>query len=168
MRVNPPVIVVEGSDDAFARAVAEATLAGWRVRDGFDGPMSGPAPVVCAGVVASAEQAARALLAVLGGAGLVVHGQAPRDVIDRLLDDLRHVGPVELRRQLQASPPALDPDELAILRMLGEGRRLGDAANSLGLSRRTADRRLADARRALGVERTVEAVAKARRLGWLR
>ena len=166
--MNPPVIVVEGPDDAFARVVAEATAAGWKVRDGFDRPLNGASPVVCAGIVADPDQAARALLAVLGGAGVVIHGQATREIIDRLLDDLRHVGTVEHRRQLQASPPPLDPDELEILRMLGEGRRLGDAAEALGLSRRTADRRLADARRALGVERTVEAVAKARRLGWLR
>ena len=168
MRVVLPLIVVEGPDDAFARAVAEATLAGWRVRDGFDAAVSGHTPVVCAGVVASAEHASRAMLAVLGGAGVVVHAQASREIIDRLLDDLRHVGPVELRRQLQANPPALDSDALEILRLLGEGARLGDAAAKLGLSRRTADRRLAGARRAMGAQRTVEAVAKARRLGLLR
>jgi hypothetical protein len=37
----------------------------------------------------------------------------------------------------------------------------------LGLARRTADRRLAEARRTLGVSRTTEAIARARRLGWL-
>ena len=37
----------------------------------------------------------------------------------------------------------------------------------LGLARRTADRRLAEARRGLGVTRTTEAIARARRLGWL-
>jgi DNA-binding CsgD family transcriptional regulator len=166
--VNPPVILIEGPDDAFTRVVAEATASGWRMSDGFDRPFGGASPNVCTGVVGSADDAARALLAVLAGAGVVIHGRASREIIDRLLDDLRHVGPVEHRRQLQASPPPLDPDELEILRMLGAGRRLGDAASALGLSRRTADRRLADARRALGVERTVEAVAKARRLGWLR
>jgi DNA-binding CsgD family transcriptional regulator len=168
VRVIPPVVVIEGPDDAFARAVAEASAAGWRVLHGFDGQAPAGNHVVRAGAVTSAEDAAGALLAVLGGAGAVVHGQAPREVIDPLLDDLRHVGPVEHRRRLEPSPPILDPDQLEILRMLGEGRRLGDAANALGLSRRTADRRLAGARLALGTERTVEAVAKARRLGWLR
>jgi DNA-binding CsgD family transcriptional regulator len=175
MRVIPPLIVIEGPDDAFASAVAEAGAAGWRVRDGFEGQAPGAGPVVRTGAVTCAEDAANALLAVLAGAGVVVHGLGPRDVIDRLLDDLRHVGLVEHRRRLEpsqpsltASAPVLDPDELEILRMLGEGRSLGDAADALGLSRRTADRRLAGARRALGAERTVEAVAKARRLGWLR
>lgn len=162
------MIVVEGPEDAFRRVVAEATAAGWQVREGFDRPLGGAVPFVCAGAVSGPEDAARALLAVLGGAGVVIHGLASREIIDRLLDDLRHAGPVEHRRQLQAGPQPLGADELEILRMLGDGRRLGDAANALGLSRRTADRRLADARRALGVERTVEAVAKARRLGWLR
>jgi DNA-binding CsgD family transcriptional regulator len=166
--VNPPVVVIEGPEDAFARAVAEAGAAGWRVRNGFEGQPPGAGPVVRTGAVTSAEDAAGALLAVLGGAGLVAHGLAPREVIDRLVDDLRHVGPVEHRRRLEPSPPQLDPDQLEILRMLGQGRRLGDAADALGLSRRTADRRLAGARLALGTERTVEAVSKARRLGWLR
>ena len=62
---------------------------------------------------------------------------------------------------------SLDPDELGILRLLGDGWRLGDVAAELGLSRRTADRRLATARRELGVERTVAAVARASQLGWL-
>jgi DNA-binding NarL/FixJ family response regulator len=61
----------------------------------------------------------------------------------------------------------LDEDARAILRCLAEGQTLGQAASTLNLSRRTADRRLAEARRALGVERTVEAVSRGRRLGWL-
>ena len=64
-------------------------------------------------------------------------------------------------------PPSIDPDAVAILAILAEGRTLGDAASTLGLSRRTADRRLAEAREAFGVERTVEAVSRARRLGLL-
>lgn len=161
------MIVIEGPDDAFARVVAETHAAGWQIRQGFDGPTVGMTRIVRVGSVTSANEAGAALLAVLGGAGAVVHALAGHEIIDRLLDDLRHVGPVEHRRRLEASPPRLDPDELEILRMLGDGRSLGEAAHALGLSRRTADRRLAGARRALGTERTVEAVAKARRLGWL-
>ena len=161
------MIVIEGPDDAFERAVAEASAAGWRVRDGFDGQPPGAGQVVRTGAVTSAEDAASALLAVLDGAGLIVHGCATREVLDRLLDDLRHVGPVEHRRRLEPTPPALDDDQLTILRMLGDGRRLGDAAAALGWSRRTTDRRLAAARAVLGTERTVEAVSRARRLGWL-
>jgi DNA-binding CsgD family transcriptional regulator len=166
--VVPPVVVVEGPEEAFAHAVAEVGEAGWTVLPGFDGAGAGQGRIVRSGTIAGAADAGKALLAVLGGAGIVVHGLAPREVLDRLLDDLRHAGPVEHRRRLPQVRPSLDDDELAILRMLADGWRLGDVAAELGLSRRTADRRLAAARRALGVERTVEAVASARRHGLLR
>lgn len=161
------MILVEGSQAAFERAAAEAGAAGWRISNGFAGPFGAVPRDVRSGTVATAAEASSALLAILGGAGAVIHCVADRDVIDRLVDDLRHVGPVEQRRNTAEPAPVLDQDERAILRCLAEGQTLGEAANTLGLSRRTADRRLADARRALGVERTVEAVAKARRLGWL-
>ncbi|HEY8239079.1 MAG TPA: hypothetical protein VIF63_06565 [Candidatus Limnocylindrales bacterium] len=163
-----PIVVVEGPEEAFTRVASELRAAGWNVTDGFERQVPRVDRAVRSGTVAGPRDAAAALLAALDGVGLVIHGCAPRSVLDRLLDDLRHVGPVEHRRRLEPAPPALDADELAILRMLGEGQRLGDAADALGLSRRTADRRLAAARRALGTERTVEAVSRARRLGWLR
>jgi DNA-binding CsgD family transcriptional regulator len=62
---------------------------------------------------------------------------------------------------------ALTSDARALLSLLSDGLTLGEASARLGISRRTADRRLADARRALGAERTAEAVARARRAGWL-
>lgn len=61
----------------------------------------------------------------------------------------------------------MEADARAILRGLAHGKTLGQAAGELGLSRRTADRRLAHARCALGTDRTVVAVASARRRGWL-
>lgn len=165
--LTAPVIVVEASTGGYERAVAELRAAGWRVIAGFASPGGpGPADVRC-GVVASAEDAAEALLAVLAGHGVVVHGVAAREVLDRLLGDLRHVGPVDHRHGPEPPTPRLDADSMAILTRLAGGDTLGEAAHSLGLSRRTADRRLADARRELGVERTIEAIARARRLGWL-
>ena len=44
-------------------------------------------------------------------------------------------------------PP--DPDGLAIVAMLARGHTLGEAADALGISRRTADRRLAAAKATL-------------------
>ncbi len=160
---EPPIIVIEGDDDVFSAAVAEVGHAGWRTVSGFQGQAPGSREVR-PGVVRPAAAASEALLAVLAGAGAVILGRAPRVVLDRLLDDLRHVRPVDVRLTAPPSGPELHEDALAILAILAEGRTLGDAASTLGLSRRTADRRLADARRALGVERTVEAVAQARRL----
>jgi DNA-binding NarL/FixJ family response regulator len=161
------MVLVEGGAAAFERAVAELRTAGWRVTPGFGAPTPGPGRDARSGPVATADDAARALLAVLSGIGVVMHGVADRDVLDRLLGDLRHVGPVEHRLAETEPEPALDDDARAILRHLADGETLGEAADALGLSRRTADRRLAEARRALGVERTVEAVSRARRLGWL-
>jgi DNA-binding NarL/FixJ family response regulator len=163
----PPVIVVEESAAAYGQALAEVRAAGWRVVAGFAPPFGLASRELRSGAIASAADAADALLAVLGGAGLVAHGLASRDVLDRLLEDLRHVAPVDHRVDPGPAAPELDPEARAILVRLADGETLGAAAAALGLSRRTADRRLAEARRALGVDRTVEAIAHARRLGWL-
>jgi DNA-binding NarL/FixJ family response regulator len=159
-----PIVIVEGPPEAFRRAVEELRSEGWTIRDGFDADRPSPTEVR-AGAVADAASAGRAVLAVLAGAGLVVHATAGGDLIDRLLDDLRHIGQVDHRTG--AGSAAVSHEARAILGRLATGETLGEAAHALHLSRRTADRRLAEARRALGVERTVEAIARARRLGWL-
>lgn len=161
---RPPIIIVEGLPEAFRRAVEELRSEGWAVRDGFDSGDATPREVR-AGGVGDAESAGRAVLAVLAGAGAVVHATAAGDVIDRLLDDLRHLGQVDHRTGTGSSAVSLEAR--AILGRLALGDTLGEAAHALHLSRRTADRRLAEARRALGVERTIEAIARARRLGWI-
>jgi DNA-binding NarL/FixJ family response regulator len=161
-----PYVVVEGPAIALEFAAQEATAAGWTVEPGFDGPhRSGH--VVRSGVVAGTADAEAALLAALAGEGLVVQATAPREVIDRLVDDLRRLGPVDHRVGQPERPRIVEPEARAILGLLAEGHSLGEAAAILGLSRRTADRRLAEGRRTLGVERTTEAIARARRLGWL-
>ena len=133
------LVVVEGSDRAFAAAVQE--LPGCR-----------------AFAVRDAGDAAEALLAAVGGAGVVVHALAERETIDRLVDDLRRLGPVDHRMGEPKPGPGLTTDERRLLDELASGRTLGDAAADLHLSRRTADRRLASARRKLGVSTTAEAV----------
>ena len=57
----------------------------------------------------------------------------------------------------------LDADEHRLLRLLGEGATLCEAARSLHLSRRTCARRLASAKAKLGARTTVEAVLQAAR-----
>lgn len=163
----PPLVVVEGSDRDLQLAAQELAASGWRVEDGFAAPYRA-GRVVRHGVVSSPALAAAALTAALAGQGLVVRVDAPRDVLDRLLDDLRHLGPVERRAGSVAATPQLEPEDRAILGLLAEGHSLGEAAALLGLSRRTADRRLARGRRMLGTRRTTEAIVQARRLGWLR
>lgn len=156
-------VVIEGSEVALEMAIREVSAG--RCVEGFGPPFR--ANEIRTGVVASAAAAEAALLAALDGVGLIVRATARRDVIDRLVDDLRRLGPVDHRIGDPDASETLGPTARAILGLLAEGHSLGEAATILGLSRRTADRRLAEGRRVLGVERTTEAIARARRLGWL-
>lgn len=163
------MIVVEGPAGCSRQDVEAHRARGLVVVDGFRVPAR-TAGVVCVGVVDGAESAAKALLAVLGGAGIVVEARADRATIDRLVDDLRRRGPVDHRvvtGRAALATPDISVEARAILSLLAMGVSLGAAAHMLGLSRRTADRRLAEARQSLRVDRTTEAIAVARRLGWL-
>ena len=155
-----PLIVVEASAAAVAHARNELTRDGWRVIEKW---WRHP-DVVCAGVVASETDAAEALLAALAGAGLLVEGRAGRDVLDRLVEDLRRLGEVDHRTSEPQPEPELTHEERELVALLGEGVTVGDAARRLHLSRRTADRRLASARARLGATSTAELLVAARRL----
>lgn len=160
--MTPPLIVVEGPDAAVADALAEVRAAGWTVVSGWWLP-SGDDRVVCTGTVASAEDAAAALLAVVAGAGLVAAGRAERDVVDRLCDDLRRLGRLDHRTASTPRAPRLTSEEQALVDLLLRGKTLGEAARALLLSRRTADRRMASVRAKLGVRTTAEALVALRR-----
>ena len=112
-------------------------------------------------VVDDAATAADALRRALSGTSLVIHAVAPRAVLDRLYEDLRRIGPVEVLTEARPPGPAdqLDEDGRALLELLAQGLTLNEAAGSLHLSLRTANRRLAAARVALGVATTLEAIA---------
>ena len=162
---QPPLILLEAcSGQAVAQAEAEVAAAGWRVTDRWS---EGGYGLVCRGRVDGEEAACRALLAAVEGAGLVVEATAPREVLDRLCDDLRHLGTLDHRVGLSGDTPLLDAEERALLHLLRTGASLGEAAAAIHLSRRTADRRLASARRALGATTTAEAVVVASRRGLL-
>ena len=87
-----------------------------------------------------------------------MHALAEREVVDRLVDDLRRLGPADHRTGEPDMGPGLTVDERRLLDRLSDGKTLGEAAAELHLSRRTADRRLAAARQKLGVATTAEAV----------
>jgi DNA-binding NarL/FixJ family response regulator len=152
-----PLVVVEGADGAYADALAEVRAAGWRVVSGWQA--RGP-DTVCTGRVASAEEAAAALLAGVGGAGLVIDARADREIVDRLCDDLRRLGRLDHRVGAAGHRPRLTREEQALVGLLLAGATLGAAARELGLSRRTADRRLASVRAKLGVRTTAEALVR--------
>jgi DNA-binding NarL/FixJ family response regulator len=108
------------------------------------------------GPVSRREEAAGVVVAALEGLGVLVHARAERALIDRLCDDLRHVGAIEHRIGEPAlSPgPTLSPEQQRLIELLAGGATLGEAAQQLHLSRRTADRRLAEARSAFRVRST--------------
>lgn len=165
--MTPPFVVIEsenpGAAEHLRHAIDSARAAGWQPVTGWIAPRG---RVVCHGVVASDADAVLALRAALGGAGVVIVAEAPRETTDRLVDDLRRLGFVQ---HFTADVPprvAVDEERRRLLLLLADGWTLGEAATELGLSRRTADRRLNAAKHALGAERTAEALAKARDLGW--
>lgn len=164
---TPPLVLIESAEIAaqahLRRALDAARAGGWQPVGSWLVPRG---RVVCHGVVATHADAVLALRAAVGGAGVVVVGRASRDTLDRLVDDLRRIGPVEHVTDDGPPPPAVDDAQRRLLLLLSEGWTLGEAATELGLARRTADRRLEAARRALGAERTADALAMARRLGW--
>jgi DNA-binding NarL/FixJ family response regulator len=114
--------------------------------------------------VANVDDAGRAVLAAVRGARLVISADAPRQVIDQLCDDLRRLGEVDHRIE-PSRRPVLSLEERALFAQLLAGATLGQAARTLHLSRRTADRRLAAARTALGARTTAEALRIAADLG---
>jgi DNA-binding NarL/FixJ family response regulator len=165
-----PLLVLEAPPAVLEAEAAKLQAAGWTLVDGLSSPAPrSDRPIVRRVRVATERDAEDTLLAAIEGDGLLVEATADRALVDRLVDDLRRLGPVDHRLVDAAdAPPEVPPESRAILGLLAEGHSLGEAAGILGLSRRTADRRLDAARKALGVTRTTEAIARATSLGWLR
>jgi DNA-binding NarL/FixJ family response regulator len=165
--MTAPLVVIESANpaaDAHARrAIDAAEAAGWQPVVGW---LARRGRVVCHGAVASDADAILALRAAVDGAGVVIIAAAPRETVDRLVDDLRRLGPVEHLTADVPAPVVIDREQRRLLGLLAEGWTLGEAAAELGWSRRTADRRLEAARQILGADRTADALARARRLGW--
>lgn len=82
-------------------------------------------------------------------------------LLDAVVGDLRRLGHVTILRPGDPSThhSTLDEGARQLLGLLADGLTLGQAAERLHVSRRTADRRLAEARRMLGATSTAQAVA---------
>jgi hypothetical protein len=93
-----PLVVIEGSPGAVLRPLEDrldgARLDGWRIIDGWAAPFT-LERVVCTASIRSPDDAGRALLAAIAGAGLIVASIADRETTARFLDELRGVGEVE-------------------------------------------------------------------------
>jgi DNA-directed RNA polymerase specialized sigma24 family protein len=155
-------VVLDGVDPGEARRATDVARArGLIVVPGWD--RAAGSGTVCVGTVATDDDAAAAVLAAVGGADLVVSASAARDIVDRLCDDLRRLGEVDHR--VGAASSSLDVEDEYLLALLLGGADLGQAARTLHVSRRTADRRLARARAALDVTSTPAALREAARRG---
>lgn len=159
----PPLLLVGGPPQAaavrLAMAIEAARADGWTIVAGWAAPLARDR-VICTGRIRNADDARRALLAAVAGAGLLVTTSADPETLDRFVDDLRRLGPVE---RLAAAPleRALAPGQRALLGLLAEGLDVDQAAVALGVTRRTAARRLAAARSTLGADSTAAAITAA-------
>jgi DNA-binding CsgD family transcriptional regulator len=162
-----PAAVVAADAAGVDAEVARLRAEKWSVQQGFVLPEEpwdlGGDRRVCAGPVGDDAQASAALLAAVRGADLVVTLELPVDAAAAFRADLQRVADVrELGATTTAPGLPLDDAQLQLLRLLGNGRTMAEAAAELFLSLRTAERKLGAARRALGVATTAEAVARVR------
>ena len=159
-----PIVLIRGGEEVIAAAAAELRATGWVTRPGWELPEDAwdVKRIICTGVVRDAAEAGAAVLAAARGAGLVVGLQAPDEVTDRLFEDLRRLGHVELREGSASPSPAdaLEPEQRVLLGLLASGYTLDEVAEQLSYSRRTVSRRLAAARATLGVETDAEAITR--------
>jgi hypothetical protein len=104
----PPYLVYEGPRARTRAQVGEALESarhdGWLIVHGWAAPLEGD-QIICTGTIASLDHARRALLAAISGAGLIIAARANRDTVDRFIDDLRRLGPVQHVTAERAKPP---------------------------------------------------------------
>src|SRR5690606_24936126 len=139
-----PLIVVEGAAAQWRQVIGDLSARGWEIVAG-DAISAAPGTVIAASIATPADAHA-AVIAAADGCGVVLHGAADREVLDRMCDDLRHLGSLDHRPDPHAV--LLDDEQRAVLDALLTGASLAEAAAALHLSGRTLDRRLATLRAA--------------------
>lgn len=113
--------------------------------------------ITCIAAVSITNKSA-AIEAVARGARLIV-ALPDEPWVWPVVRDLDRFGELSVGATPSPSPLThLSDDQLALLRMLANGRSIPDAAGELYMSVRTAERRVGAARRALGVHTTAEAI----------
>jgi DNA-binding CsgD family transcriptional regulator len=156
-------LIVASNAAVMEACVERLERSGVVIRRGWE-PGTAPASteLVCAGHVDTARDAEAALLAVLGGAGIVAVLPDDDVLSASFFEDLRRLGGVEVADESPQNPlERLDEEQRRLLDLLANGLSVTAASRRLFLSRRTADRRLARARAMLGVRSNAEAVVVA-------
>ena len=162
--VTPASIVTES--EGMLRAAAEGLRAdGWSVARSWQLPEQ-PWDLtdqrrVCVGSVAASDEVPPMLLAAIRGAVVIVRCTDPT-LRAAVIDELSRVTLTEDGGELTAASP-LTEEQQQLVELLAAGAKMADAAGTLFLSVRTAERRLAEVRRALGVSTTAEALVVYRR-----
>ena len=166
MTMRERQLIVASSSAVMETCVERLERSGAAIRRGWEREPEAPpdpARLVCVGRVKTSRDAKAALLAVLGGAGIVAVLPDDTALSASFFEDLRRLGQVEVAEEPgQTQLDRLDEQQRRLLNLLAEGFSVAAAARRLYLSRRTADRRLAAARAALGVRSNAEAVVLAR------
>jgi hypothetical protein len=155
-----PLVVIEGPQQVLTSVLAMFEAGGWIISRGLQVPTTewSAGGLVCVGTVASPSDAALAVLAAARGAGVVLAVSARDETLERLVEDLSRIGPVDYWPRESGTQGALNIEQWCLLELLAQGRTLAEAAAILHLSRRTADRKVASARLILGAKSTAEAV----------
>ncbi len=104
-----PFLLIDGPRAVAAPLLAAAEAAawadGWTIVRGWAAPLARER-VICTGWIRNVDDARRALLAAVAGAGLIVGVSTDEETVDRLLDDLRRLGRVERVVPAALRPPA--------------------------------------------------------------
>jgi DNA-binding NarL/FixJ family response regulator len=162
-RTMRPLIVIEGSLHVSSSLLRTIEAAGWDLHAGFrlESREWSVAGITCHGGVSTTTDASLAILAAARGAGVVAAVLSKDEVLERLIEDLSRIGPID-RWPRDASEPlsVLTLEQTCLIELLALGKTLTRAARILHISRRTADRQIAEARTALGATTTAEAVVK--------
>lgn len=162
-RPRPLTLVLERPDqlEEVARRLRDE---GWKVRSGFELPAEPwdlrPGRHLAAGEVSDLASARAAIACLRRSAGLVVTVALPAEEADTFLADLHRLGEVRTEPSRRSRPSLpLNDDQRSLLHLVAHGSTVPEAAATLFLSPRTAERRLATARKALGVRSTAQAIA---------
>jgi DNA-binding NarL/FixJ family response regulator len=120
---------------------------------------------VAKGSVSDFEDASSALAAVYRGYGLVLRmdPKLRESLRVMLVDGLRRLGTVEIRKAGPSPSPLLSPLQRRLLAGLAAGSTITELAVENAMSRRTVERKLAAARSTLGARSNAEAVISWRR-----
>lgn len=152
-RVRPPaVIVVEPPRGVLFRCFPDREAVELPLpQEPFD---LGPRALACPIEVDAHAMGEAALLAAVRNVAVVIRLEGSDRHRGAFIDELARVADVEDGAALAQ----LTDEQRALLRLLAQGRSITEAAEAVGLSRRTAHRRLDAARRALGVKSVTEAI----------